>query len=143
MATQISPYLTFNGNCEEAFNYYRSVFGGEFIHVMRLKDAPSAPGAPSLSEKDGNLVMNVALPINENTVLMGSDAHPMFGPVQFGKNVTMATEADTKEQADRLYTMLADGGKAHMPMADMFWGSYWGMVEDKFGFNWMVSYTKK
>ena len=142
MATQINPYLCFNGNCEEAFTYYKSIFGGEFASVNRFKDTPAEAGPP-VDEKFGNLIMNMSLPISGNNILMGSDGHPAYPKVPFGKNITLCISADTKEQADRFFTMLADGGQTHMPMADMFWGAYFGMCEDKFGMNWMVSFDKK
>ncbi len=142
MAKQINPYMTFNGNCEDAFNYYKTVFGSEFASIGRFKDMPPMPGM-SFDEKAGNLLMHVSLPINNSgCVLMGCDANPNMGQVKWGKNITLSVDAESREQADAYYTALADGGKAHMPMGDMFWGSYWGMCEDKFGVNWMVNFAR-
>jgi len=143
MATQINPYLCLNGNCEEAFNYYKTIFGGEFTNLSRFSEAPPMPGAPELDEKAKNLVLNVGLPINGNNILYGSDGHPNYPKVPFGKNVTLCIDTDSKEQADRYFKMLADGGNITMPQMDMFWGAYFGMCEDKFGMNWMVSFAKK
>lgn len=136
---QISPYLTFNGNCEQTFNYYKSVFGGEFASVMRFKDAPPMPGN-ELDPKYGNLIMNMSLPISKDIALMGSDGHPNFGKVPFGKNVTLSVVVESKEMADKIFAALAKDGIVAMPIADVFWGSYFGMTEDQFGINWMVSY---
>jgi len=142
--SQISPYLTFNGNCEEAFNYYKSVFGGEFSGIMRFNDAPPMPGH-EIDPKYGNLIMNMTLPISKEVFLRGSDGHPNYGKVPFGKNVTLSVEVESKEKADKIFTALAKDGIVAMPIADVFWGSYFGMTEDQFGINWMVSfeYPKK
>jgi len=141
---QLSPYLTFNGNCEEAFNYYKSIFGGKFASVSRFKDMPPMPGF-EIDPKYGDRIMNMALPISKEVALMGSDGNPNFGKVPFGKNVTLSVVADSKEQADKFFNGLAKNGKIEMPIADAFWGSYFGMAEDQFGVNWMVSfeYPKK
>ena len=138
MPTQINPYLTFNGNCEEAFAHYKAIFGGEYLHISRFKDMPAMPGM-TVSDKDQERIMHVSLPINSQNILYGSDSNPNLGEVKWGKNITLSVAPDSKEEADRLYKMLSDGGKAHMPMADMFWGAYWGMCEDKFGINWMIN----
>jgi PhnB protein len=143
MAAQINPYLCFNGNCEEAFAYYKSIFGGEYLGVNRYKDAPSEPGAAAVEDKFKNLIMNMSLPINKNNILYGSDGHPNYPKVPFGKNVTLMIEGESKEDADRFFKMLSEGGTVSMPIGDMFWGAYFGMCEDKFGMNWMISYTKK
>jgi PhnB protein len=141
MAKQLNPYLTFNGSCEEAFNYYKTVFGGEFASISRFKDMPPMPGM-SFDEKTGQRLMHVSLPIHGNNVLMGCDSNPNMGQVQMGKNITLAVDAESKEQADAYYQKLADGGQAHMPMGDMFWGAYWGMCTDRFGINWMISFAR-
>jgi PhnB protein len=138
--TKINPYLTFNGNCEDAFNYYKSVFGKEFSSLQRYKDMPPMEGLTPDKSNDEK-ILNVTLPVNDHNTLFGCDANTAFGQVTFGKNVTLSIEADSKEQADKFFSMLSDNGTAFMPMADMFWGAYFGMCEDKFGINWMVSFS--
>lgn len=133
----INPYLTFNGRTEEAFNFYKSVFGGEFTTVMRFKDAP---GDASKSEEQGNKIMHVSLPIG-SAVLMGSDPPPQMD-VNMGNNISISVDVDSTQEADRIYNALAAGGKNIMPMANAFWGSYFGMLIDKFDINWMVSCAK-
>jgi PhnB protein len=138
----INPYLTFKNNCEEAFEFYRSVFGGEFQGpgIMRMGDMD--PGQP-VPEDAKNLVMHVTLPIGEGTVLMGSDAPDGFGPpLNVGNNISIAITTDSTEEADRLFAGLSEGGTVTMPMADAFWGAYFGMFTDKFGINWMINYDR-
>ncbi|MDF2437806.1 MAG: hypothetical protein K0Q95_2182 [Bacteroidota bacterium] len=135
----VNPYLTFNGNCEEAFNFYKSVFGGEFPDgIMRFSSAPS--DMPALKE-EGNLVMHVSLPIG-NTVLMGSDISREHGKVS-GDNISISLVADSEEEANKLFNGLSAGGNVTMPLAKTFWGAYFGMFTDKFGINWMVNYDYK
>ncbi len=136
MAT-VHPYLVFNGNCEEAFTLYKSVFGGEWM-MMKFKDAPTGPGMPDSSA--GNLVMHVSLPISKETSLMGSDANPTMGAVTMGQHLSISVGTDSKEEADKIFNGLSAGGKITMPIQDTFWGAYFGMLEDKFGFIWMVNY---
>lgn len=136
----INVYLTFNGNCEEAFNFYKSVFGGDFSYVGRYKDMPPQ-GGKTPSADEGNKIMHVSLPISKETILMGSDASADFGgKVTFGNNFSISLSVENKAQADSFYKKLSTGGQSHMPMSDTFWGSYFGMLSDKFGINWMVSY---
>jgi len=138
MAT-INPYLTFKGNCEEAFEFYRSVFGGEFATVMRMGDATGMP----VPEEAKNKIMHIALPIGDSAVLMGSDSGEGFGPpVNVGNNYSVAIGAKGKEESDRLFNGLSAGGHVTMPMADAFWGGYFGMLTDKFGFQWMINGEK-
>lgn len=137
----INPYLIFNGNCEEAFLFYKSVFGGEFPYIGKFKDMPSGDNTPALSEEDGNRVMHVCLPIGE-TVLMGSDSNSASGDVVFGGNMSISINVDSKEEANRVFDGLSAGGNTYMPMSDTFWGAYFGMFTDKFGVNWMVNYEK-
>ena len=138
--TSINPYLTFKGNCEEAFNHYKSVFGGEFTYLGRFGEMPPQEGK-SMPEEDANKIMHVSLPIGSNQ-LMGSDtggewaAHTIIG-----NNYSVSVSTDTKEDADRIFNGLAEGGNVTMPMADTFWGDYFGMCTDKFGINWMMSYS--
>jgi PhnB protein len=137
--TSINPYLTFTGNCEEAFDFYKSVFGGKFGYVGRFKEMPPQEGH-EMSEELGNKIMHISLPISKETVLMGSDTAEGFGPPTIvGNNFSISINAPSNKEADRLYNALAAGGSAFMPMSNTFWGSYFGMLTDKFGINWMVS----
>lgn len=142
MAT-INVYLTFNGNCEEAFNFYKSVFGGEFAHLGRFGDMPSEEGTPSMPKSDASLIMHISLPISKETTLSGSDTGTEWGKgfVQ-GNNFSVSVSAESKEEADSLFLKLVEGGRVVLPLADTFWGSYFGMVTDKFGINWMMSFSK-
>ncbi len=141
---QLNPYLTFNGNCEEAFSFYKSVFGGEFRQFSKFKDMPPVEGHP-LPEGAGDKILHVALPISNETILMGSDANPMMGEVRNGQNISLSIGAQSKEEADRIFQGLAPGGKITMPIGDTFWGAYFGMLDDKFDITWMVNfdYPKK
>ncbi|AOC94038.1 hypothetical protein BB050_00901 [Flavobacterium anhuiense] len=140
MATAVNPYLMFNGTCEEAFLFYKSVFGGDFPYIGKFKDAPAEEGEV-LSEEALNRIMHVSLPIG-NSILMGSDTHPRYGDVGFGDNFSVSINAESREEADKIFNGLSAGGKVEMPMNDTFWGSYFGMFKDKFGINWMVSFDK-
>lgn len=138
--TTINVYLTFNGNCEEAFNFYKSVFGGDFPYVGRYKDMPADGGAP-VSPDEGNRLMHISLPIGGGTVLMGCDTGGEWASsFKQGNNFAISINADSKEAADNLFNGLSNGGTIGMPMADTFWGDYFGMFTDKFGINWMVSF---
>lgn len=141
MATSVNTYLMFNGNCEEAFLFYKSVFGGEFPYIGKYKDAPAEDGAEALSEQDLNRVMHVSLPIG-NTILMGSDSHPKFGDVGFGDNFSISVNTESTEEADRIFNGLSAGGKVEMPMNKTFWGAYFGMFKDKFGIGWLVNFDE-
>ena len=118
--TTINPYLTFNGNCEEAFNFYKSVFGGEFRQISRFKEAPPMPGQELPAELNER-IMHVALPISKETILMGSDSNPMMGEVKSGDYLSVAIVTDSKNDADKIFNGLAAGGKITLPIADMFW----------------------
>jgi PhnB protein len=134
----INPYLTFSGTCEAAFNFYKSVFGGDFPYIGRYKDMPSEKPMPD-NQKD--LIMHVSLPIGNGTILMGSDASPEFGGgVTTGDNFSISINADSQAEADKLFNGLSAGGKIKMPMEKTFWGAYFGMFTDRFGINWMVNY---
>jgi len=137
--TTINVYLAFNGNCEEAFYFYKSVFGGEFTHIGKFKDMPENPKFP-VAESDKEKIMHVSLPIG-NTVLMGSDTGGEWstGFTQ-GNNFSVSINTDNKDEADRLFNKLSEGGKITMPMNKTFWGSYFGMFTDQFGIQWMVSF---
>ena len=138
MAT-INPYLTFNGNCEEAFNFYKSVFGGEFSYVGRFSEMPPMPHAPEMSEEQKNKIMHISLPVGEGTILMASDAMEGFGDVNPGTNFSISINTKSKEEADRLFNGLAEGGTITMTMNETFWGAYFGTFIDKFGIAWMVN----
>jgi PhnB protein len=139
----INPYLTFLGNCEEAFHFYKSVFGGDFTYVGRFNEMPPQGGAP-LNAEDGEKIMHISLPIGKVTTLMGSDAGGDWAPnISIGNNITISITADSKADADKIFIELAKGGKITMPLADTFWGDYFGMCTDKFSINWMMSYNAK
>lgn len=141
--TTVNVYLTFNGNCEAAFNFYKSVFGGEFAYLGRFKDMPTMDGMPPVSDGDCEKIMHVSLPISKETILMGSDSGGEWGPkLQVGNNFSVSITADSKENADQLFTKLSEGGKITMPIGNTFWGSYFGSFSDKFGINWMVSFSQ-
>lgn len=143
MAT-VNAYLSFNGNCEEAFNFYKSVFGGEFPHIARYGEMPSDNPECSVPESEQNKIMHISLPISSETVLMGADASEAFGPAPtIGNNIALSIATSTQEEADKIFNGLAEGGTIAMPMAKTFWNSYFGMLIDKFGINWMVSYEYK
>ena len=139
MAT-INAYLTFDGTCEEAFNFYKSVFGGDFPMVGKFGDMPPQEGMPPISDEVKNRIMHMSLPISAETVLMGSDTMPGIHDHQVGNNISLSINTDSREEADLIFTGLSAGGKVSMPLADTFWGAYFGMFTDKFGINWMVNY---
>jgi PhnB protein len=137
---KINPYLNFAGNTEEAFKFYKSVFGGEFAMLQRFKDTPEAGRVP---ERENEKIMHVSLPIGEVTTLMATDALESMGhKLNVGNNIQLSVEAESKNEVDKLFKGLSAGGKVTMPLADTFWGAYFGMVTDKFGVQWMVSYSK-
>ena len=137
----INPYLIFNGNCEEAFNFYKSVFGGEFKSLGRYNEMP-ASDCKDLPEEAMNKILHVSLPIGKESILMGSDANPNMGAVRTGDNVSLFISANSREEADTIFNSLSKNGKVTMPLQDTFWGSYFGMLEDKYHFIWMVGYDK-
>lgn len=141
----INPYLTFAGNCEEAFNFYKSVFGGEFPFFGRFKDMPpmESEGCGPMSDQEGNKVMHVSLLIGKNSILMGSDSSEAWGQSAVaGNNFSISVNADSREEADRLFNGLSAGGKVTMPMDKTFWDAYFGMFTDKFGIQWMVNFDE-
>lgn len=136
MAT-ISPYLIFDGNAEEAFEFYRSVFGGEFNGLMRYKDSPEKDKVPGGYE---NKVMHVDLPVGD-TVLMGSDSPGDWdGKVTQGNNFNLSYNASSEAEVDQKLQQLSEGGQVYMPATRMFWGAYFAMLRDRFGVQWMLSY---
>jgi PhnB protein len=137
----VSTYLNFPRNTEEAFNFYKQVFGTEFEGgIQRMSDVPPQEGQPPLSDQDKNLVMHVALPILGGHLLMGTDAPESMGfNVNKGNNVYINLSPDSREEADGLFNALSAGGNVEMPMQEMFWGDYFGSCVDKFGVQWMVN----
>lgn len=143
--SRVSTYLNFSRNTEEAFTFYKSVFGGEFTNgIQRLGSVPAQEGMPPLKEEDKHLVMHVELPILGGHVLMGTDAPESMGfQVTFGNNLFINLEPDTRAQTDELFAKLSEGGKVGMPLAEMFWGGYFGSCTDKFGVQWMFNCNAK
>lgn len=145
MATT-STYLNFPRDTEEAFNFYKSVFGGDFLEgkIHRFGEIPAQEGMPPMPDADKNLVMHVALPILGGHLLMGTDAPESMGfTVNKGNNVYISLHPDSKKEADDLFAKLVEGGVAEMPMQDMFWGDYFGSLTDKFGVRWMVNFHQQ
>jgi len=138
MAT-VNAYINFDGNCDKAFVFYKSVFGGEFQARMSFGEAPGMDVPAAQKDK----LMHVALPIGKNTVLMGSDWSPQFGPMVRGNSFALSVNADSQAEADKVFKALADGGQVTMPIGIAFWGAYFGMCTDKFGINWMVNFEMK
>lgn len=144
MATT-SIYLNFARNTEEAFLFYKTVFGTEFDgEIMRMGSMPPNAGGPELTEADKNLVMHVSLPILGGSKLRGTDAPESMGfDLNQGNNVFINLEPDTRAEADRLFAALSDGGSVGMELQDMFWGDYFGSLTDKFGVQWMINCSEK
>lgn len=142
----VSTYLNFERNTEEAFEFYKKVFGTEYEGdgISRMGEAPLQEGQPELSEADKNLVMHVTLPILGGHQLMGTDAPESMGfKLNQGNNVYINLEPDTRKEADRLFTELSSGGEVEMKMQEMFWGDYFGSFKDKFGICWMINCSAK
>ncbi len=141
--TTINPYLIFDGNCEEAFQLYKAVFGGEFTFIGRFKDMPSDPNRP-LSPEIRERIMHISLPISSETNLFGSDSSEAFGhSTIIGNNFSISINVDSVDKAKRIFNGLSEGGKVKMPLEKTFWEAYFGMLEDKFGINWQVSHELK
>jgi PhnB protein len=137
--TRTHAYLNFAGNAEEAFNFYKSVFGGEFSFLVRFKDFPME--GVSLPKEDEDKIMHVSLPIGDDDVLMASDALESMGQTLVqGNNVYVSVHPDSREEADRLFNALSEGGDVEMPIDDQAWGDYFGSFKDKFGVLWMVNH---
>ena len=133
----LNPYLNFNGNTEEVFNFYKSVFGGEFATVMRFKDTPPEH---QMSEGESNKIMHIALPIGKGSMLMGSDVPDTYPKATQGSAYYISLSADSEEEAKKLFDGLSKGGNVVMPLGKAFWGSLFGMFSDKYGVQWMLSY---
>jgi PhnB protein len=137
---QINPYIHFNGNAGEAFSFYKSVFGGDFAIVKRFKEL-SFPGN-EIDEKEAEKIMHIVLPIGTNSILMGSDTPAFMG--KHNENETrskISINAESKEEADRLFNGLLEGAQIEMPIADSPWGSYFGMLRDRFAIEWMIDFA--
>lgn len=139
--TSVNPYLIFNGNCEAAFDFYKSVFGGEYPYIGKFKDMPPSDGQ-TLSAEDAERIMHVSLPISPETILMGSDTTEEQGAMVFGNNISISINTDSTAKADHLFNGLSAGGQVKMPMEKTFWGAYFGMFVDKFGIHWMVNFDE-
>ncbi|HRH26498.1 MAG TPA: VOC family protein [Candidatus Paceibacterota bacterium] len=142
---RVSTYLNFKNQTEEAFNYYKTVFGTEFIgEINRFGEVPKTNSMSEISEEEKNLVMHVALPILGGHIIMGTDMPESMGfPLKEGNSMYLTLEPDSRAEADRLFTALTDGGKIEMPMQEMFWGDYYGSFTDKFGVKWMINCSSK
>jgi PhnB protein len=136
----LNPYLNFDGNTEEAFNFYKSVFGGEFTMLQRFKDTPQKD---KLSKSDGEKIMHVSIPIGKGNVLMGTDAVESMGhKITIGNNIQLSLSPESEDEANRLFNALAKGGRTIVPMGKASWGDYFGMLTDKFGIQWMINYSE-
>ena len=134
----INAYLSFNGQCEEAFTFYKSIFGGEFSYLGRFKDMPSDQ---ELSDSDKEKIMHVSLPISKETTLMGDDALDCMGKtISSGNNIHLSVNAASEEEAFRIFKCLSEGGSITMPIEKTFWGALFGMLIDRFGIQWMVNF---
>jgi len=143
---RVCTYLNFPRNTEEAFNFYKSVFGGEFsgVGIARFSDTPPSDGTPPIADADKNLIMHIELPIVGGHVLMATDAPESMGfQVNYGNNVHINLEPDTRVETKKLFDALSAGGKVTMDLQVMFWGAYYGSCTDKFGINWMFNCTEK
>ena len=138
----INPHINFNGNAEEAFGFYRSVFGGEFAKIIRFKDLASSEFP--VAKKEENKIMHIALPIGKSSMLMANDVPEIMGKTNENENRSkIVITAESKEEADKLFNGLTAGGTVEVPMADSPWGSYFGMFRDKFGIEWMIDFDPK
>ena len=138
---KVHPYLNFDGRAEEAFNFYKSVFGGEFLANMKMSEVPEGD---KLSKQEQNLTMHISLPIGKDTILMASDLMPSAGQVLHpGSQTYLMLTTESRREADRLFNGLSKGGSVEMAMDDMFWGDYFGSFVDKFGIRWMISFNEE
>ena len=136
----VLTYLSFNGNCREALDFYRSVFGGEYVIIQTFGDGPPDMGVP---ESDRDKIMHATLTVGDG-VIMGSDMPSNFGPPPVvGNNFSLSYPTQSREETDELFAKMSEGGKVTMPLQDMFWGSYFGACTDKFGINWQFDYEMR
>ena len=141
--TTVNIYLTFNGNCLEAFSFYKTVFGGDFLSISRYKDMPEDCD-PKYSPEEADRIMHVSLPVSKETILMGSDAGGEWASKYTpGNNFSISINTDSREKADQFFSALSQDGNPIMPMDQTFWGSYFGMLIDKYGISWMVSFNEE
>ena len=136
----LNPYLNFPGNTEDAFNFYKKAFGGDFATIMRFKDSPQAANTPAA---DQDKLMHIALPIGKGNVLMGTDSLESQGhSVHAGNNFHLSVSADSDAEAEKIFNALSEGAKIMVPLSKQFWGAYFGMLTDKFGVQWMISHDE-
>ncbi|MDX1686283.1 MAG: VOC family protein [Saprospiraceae bacterium] len=139
--TTVNTYLTFDGNCEAAFLFYKSIFGGEFSYIGRFGDMPPQDDLPTVPDEMKNRIMHVSLPISTETMLMGSDTGGEWSSnLVKGNNFSISVNTESKAEAERVFNALAVGGEVTMPLAMTFWQAYFGMLTDRFGISWMISY---
>lgn len=142
--TKVNTYITFDGNCEDAFIFYKSVLGGEFSYIGRFKEMPPHEGMPPMTAEEGEKIMHVSLPVSKETILSGSDTVGEWCAYLIkGNNFSVSIGTDSREEADRIFNGLSEDGKVTMPMDKTFWVPYFGMFTDKFGINWMVSFEEQ
>lgn len=139
MAT-VNPYLNFSGNCEEAFNFYKDIFGGDFWTFQRFSDVPAETATSTEAPVDGDMILHVSLPIGDG-VLMGSDRPAYMGPTTTGDNMHINLSPDGEEQGRQIFNSLSEGGQVTVPFEKTFWDAHFGMLVDKFGVQWMVNYV--
>lgn len=141
---KVSIYLLFERNTKEAFDFYKSVFQSEITSVNYFRDIPPTEGQPQLSEEDKDLIMNIQLPILGDNILMGTDSPQKNGfKLNVGNNINISLEPDSREESERIFKALSEGGNVTMNLQDMFWGAYYGSVTDKFNINWMINCENK
>lgn len=141
---KVSTYLNFPRQTEEAFNFYKSIFGGEFMSVNRFGEIPPMDGVPPIPDADKNLIMHIAYPILDGHLLMGTDAPESMGfRINPGNNVYIMIHLDSRQDTDRYFKALSEGGHVEQPLQDQFWGDYYGSLKDKFGVQWMLAYAQK
>lgn len=141
--TTVNVYLSFDGNCMEAFEFYKSVFGGEFSYLGKYADMPPREDGKTFSPEEAEKIMHISLPISNETMIMGSDTGGEWAAYyKQGNNFSISITADSKASADKLFNGLSSGGRVTMPLESTFWGDYFGMLTDQFGINWMVSFNE-
>jgi len=140
----VNIYLQFNGNCEEAFNFYKNVFQSEFLGIFRYRDIPVSGDMPSIPEKDMDKIENISMKINGHFILMGADVSP-FGRSSFmrGNNFSIYLEAENKDEAGRIFTGLSLQGAVLMPLQTAHWGDLFGICTDRFGVSWMINFSDR